>query len=938
MFPSIRRHSVSALLLLCCGGLIGPLSQSISQDVPAPLTTVEGITEYQLPNGLQVLLFPDPSTTNITVNVTYRVGSRHEGGGEAGMAHLLEHMVFKGTPDFPNIWGALEDHGANFNGTTWVDRTNYFETLPASEANLDFALRMEADRMVHSLIRDEDLAKEMTVVRNEFEMGENSPSGVLSERMLSTAYLWHGYGRSTIGNRSDIERVPGEKLRVFYRKFYQPDNATLLLAGKFDPAKVLPLIQKYFGSIEKPTRVLENTYTEEPPQDGARAVTLKRVGDVAAVGLMYHIPAGTHPDFAALDILADILTDQPSGHLYRRLVTPGHATSVSGVAFSWAEPGIMELGAQVAAGQDPQAVLDYMIETVEGIASHGVSDAEVDGAKLRQQKSYKLAMTDSRRIGVALSDSISQGDWRLYFLHRDRLQQVTASDVQRVAATYLRESNRTSGIFIPTKEASRVAITPSQDAKSLVAGYQGEKALSTGEGLPTNLPDIERMVTRQTLPSGIKLATLPLETRGDAVYLTLQLHYGDEAALLNKTIAAGMIPTLMMRGTKLRNFEKLQEAIDQLQSQIMVGGGGGGRGGRGRGGGGDASAGTLGGMIETDRTHLLPSLELLAEILRQPAFDPAEFEMVVKRSASFLEQGMSDPQFQGMNEMRRKLSPWPADSIHYVPTLEERLERLRKVTLDDVKSIYQNHVGASHMEVAVVGDFDPAEVQAALERLFGDWKSPSPYARIAEPFRPCQTDSVVIHTPDKEMAVVGMGTSCAMRDDDANFPALTLASYVLGQSAKSRLMVRLRHEGGLSYGAGAGFSADSVDQRASLMGTAICAPQNATAALTAMREELNRWMADGLTEEELKEAKQSFLLQAQQMMTNEQFLARDLTKGLELGRTLEFRQQLLDRIQALTTSDIQASLKQVFSGAPIVELTAGAVVGPPATPTTDEQG
>ncbi|MEM8679891.1 MAG: pitrilysin family protein, partial [Planctomycetota bacterium] len=329
------------------------------------ITKVEGITEYALDNGLQILLFPDPSQPTITVNMTYRVGSRHEGRGEAGMAHLLEHMVFKGTPTYPNIWGALEDHGASFNGTTWVDRTNYYETLPASDKNLKFAIRMEADRMINSLIAAEELAKDMTVVRNEFEMGENSPVGVLSERMFSAAYLWHNYGKSTIGNRSDIERVPADNLRKFYQKYYQPDNATLLVAGRFDPEQALALIKTHFGSIPRPDRELEQTYTEEPAQDGARLVTLKRVGDVAAAGLVYHIPAGSHPEFPAIEVLTDILTDQPSGHLYRKLVVPGFATGASGNAFGFEEPGLVQFQATVETSQSPEAVLDYMIDTVE---------------------------------------------------------------------------------------------------------------------------------------------------------------------------------------------------------------------------------------------------------------------------------------------------------------------------------------------------------------------------------------------------------------------------------------------------------------------------------------------------------------------------------------------------------------------------------------------
>src|ERR1044071_5768941 len=234
------------------------------------VTSVEGITEYRLSNGLRVLLFPDQSKPTITVNITYLVGSAQEGYGETGMAHLLEHLQFKGTPGHTNIPQELTEHGARTNATTWVDRTNYFETFTATESNLQWALGLEADRMTNSFIAKKDLDSEMTVVRNEFERGENDPSSVLEERVMSTAYLWHNYGRSTIGARSDIENVPIDRLQAFYRKYYQPDNSVLVVAGKFDQTKTLTWINELFGAIPKPARVLETTYTAEPPQDGER--------------------------------------------------------------------------------------------------------------------------------------------------------------------------------------------------------------------------------------------------------------------------------------------------------------------------------------------------------------------------------------------------------------------------------------------------------------------------------------------------------------------------------------------------------------------------------------------------------------------------------------------------------------------------------------------
>ena len=246
-----RQALTRSFIALCIA--VGGASLTLAQAAPPQkLASVEGITEYRLDNGLRVLLFPDPSRPKVTVNLTVFAGSRHEGYGETGMAHLLEHMVFKGTPNHSDIPKALKEHGAQFNGTTWFDRTNYFETLTATDENLDFALKLEADRLVNSFIKGSDLATEMTVVRNEFEQGENSPENVLEQRMMAVAYEWHNYGKSTIGNRSDIERVPIERLQGFYRKHYRPDNALLVVAGKFDEKKALDLITRYFGALKRP--------------------------------------------------------------------------------------------------------------------------------------------------------------------------------------------------------------------------------------------------------------------------------------------------------------------------------------------------------------------------------------------------------------------------------------------------------------------------------------------------------------------------------------------------------------------------------------------------------------------------------------------------------------------------------------------------------------
>src|SRR6478735_5393963 len=479
------------------------------------------------------------------------------------MAHLLEHMVFKGTPTHSKISKALQEHGAQFNSSTSVDRVNYYETLAASDENLEFALRMEADRMMNSFIKKSDLDSEMTVVRNEFERGENSPDRVLGQRIESAAFDWHNYGKSTIGNRSDIERVPIENLQAFYKKYYQPDNVVVIVAGKFEEAKALALATKYFGDIPRPTRKLDQAWTEEPAQDGERSVTLRRVGDLAAVGVAYHIPAGSHEENAAMQVLANILDTRPSGRFYKSLVETKKATSASAYEGREHDPGLFVVDATVPKDGSPEEVRDLLIAATEEITAKGVTQEEVNRSKQQILKARERSATDTAQIGVALSEWAAQGDWRLYFLFRDRIEQVTPEKVQQAAAKYLQRNNRTVGVFLPTEKSERIEVPSTPDVVAMVANYQGRAALAEGEAFDPVPETIEARAKRMKLPEGIKVTLLPKKSRGEEARLTLTLRYGDENSLKGFETAAGYLDDLMLRGTKKISYQQFRDELDR---------------------------------------------------------------------------------------------------------------------------------------------------------------------------------------------------------------------------------------------------------------------------------------------------------------------------------------------------------------------------------------
>jgi zinc protease len=904
MRSSLRFAQLPAVLALFA---FTAFSQQLPQGVKK-VTSVEGITEYSLPNGLRVLLFPDDSKPKVTVNMTYLVGSRHEGYGETGMAHLLEHMLFKETKTGRDVKKELSDHGADFNGSTSFDRTNYYETVQATDANLQWALGLEAERMTGMKMEKALLDTEMTVVRNEFEMGENNPGRILDQRVMEAAYTFHAYGRSTIGSRSDIEHVPMERLDAFYRKYYQPDNALLTVAGKFDESKTLAMIAEMYSKLPRPARKLDQTYTEEPTQDGERTVTLRRVGDHQEIMTVYHAPSGSHPDAAALNVLAAVLGASPSGRLYKALVDNKKAVS-AGMGFEELhDPGYIQAVVRLKLDQSMDEARAILLKTVENVAAEPPTKEEVQRAKDRILKNIELGLTNSEMVGLTLSESAAAGDWRLLFLSRDEVAKVTEQDVLRVAKAYLKQSNRTLGEFVPTKTPDRADIPASPDPEARLKDYKGGEVISAGEQFDPSPATIESRVIRTKLSSGVKLAMLPKKTRGGTVTAQMVFRFGDEKSLVGKSAVAQLTGALLMRGTKNRSRQQIQDETDKIKTRLNVGGG--------------LNSATAG--FETTEANLPAALKLAAEILREPAFPESEFETVRNQRIAAIEAGKSDPQNLAFLELSRHLaSEYKRGDPRYVATPDEQIEDLKKVTIADVRQFYQQFYGGSVGEIAIAGQFNKDEPQKLLEQLFGNWKSQAPYARILNPYRKVPMLDRTIETPDKQNALVIAGVLTKMSDEDPDYPAMQLANYMLGGSTGARLFKRIRDKEGLSYGVQSMFTAPTKDDGGQFMAMAIAAPQNTPKAEASMKDELARTFKDGFTAEEVAAAKIAWQQERLVGRSQDAALAGVLLARARYDRTLKFDEDLEAKVAALTPAQVNEAFRKHVDQSGITYVKAG---------------
>lgn len=869
-----------------------------AQTLPTGVTkgaSMAGITEYTYPNGLRVLLLPDSGSSTLTVNMVYLVGSRHEGYGETGMAHLLEHINFIKSTHDRDIKKELEDHGANWNGTTDYDRTNYYETVNASDENLKWALDLERERMVNIRMEKALLDTEMTVVRNEFERGENNVRNVLDERVMSTAYLWHNYGKSVIGSRADIERVPIERLAAFKTKYYQPDNAVLVVAGQIDPSKTLGMIASTLGAIPRPTRKLDNTYTVEPPQDGERTVELRRVGKGKNLIIAYHGPAMAHPDAASLEVMSGILSGRGVGRLDKALVDTKKALSVNMSVGEMHDPGLIEVSATLNDDQSLDEVKKVVLDNIARLSTEPPTREEVERARTSILQRMDRTFANSQQLAMNLTETIADGDWRLLFTNYEELKRVTSEDVQQIAKTYFKDSNRTIGTFIPDATPDRTTVPDAPALDALLRSYTPDVKVDTGEAIDPSPAAIEKRIKRSMLPGGFRLALLSKATRGNRVQADLTIRFGDEASLAGQAAAAQLTESMLMRGTKTKSRQQLQDEMQKLNATINVRGGG---------------LGSVSASISTTAENLIPAMRLAAEILRNPAFPESDFEQIRNQRVAQIERGRTEPSTLVTEALQANISPYPRTDVRHIRTIDEEIEDLKKITLDDVKKFHEKFYGASQGELTVVGKFETADVERTAAELLGSWKSSVPYNRIVNNYKDVQRINTKIETPDKENAQLSAAIRLRMKDTDTDYAAMVMANFMFGGTITARLPDRVRNREGYSYSVSSNFGAPSDGDAALFSASAIENPVNAPKVEASLVDELTKTLRDGFTAAELAAAKKSIRDERTQSRSGDTGLLRLISSREQYARTLAWDQEMDAKLAALTLDQVNAAFRR----------------------------
>ena len=921
--------------------------------------TLENITELALPNGLQVLLLPDAAKPVVTVNITYRVGSRHEGRGETGAAHLLEHMLFKPSGKVENPMRDMQALGMRYNGTTSPDRTNYFAHFLANDdkatERMDYMLGWLAGMMTQARFTRAELDSEMTVVRNEFERAENEPGRVLGDRMRALAYGAHGYGHSTLGLKSDIENVTLPTLYAFYRKHYRPDNATLIVAGAFDAAQVRQKIAQAFAPIARPPEPLAPPYTLNPGQDGERSVLLRRSGGLGTTAVLYHLPAGGTREGAAARVLAEAIS-QRAGPLSRGLLATGLAVTDWAYYRSLREPGYLMAGvglpeiASIASAATPVnsghagnaderelGAIKSAAALARVVESLSLTDAEIITARQTLLANWRTLLRDAEATAQALTEMVALGDWRLIFALREALATVSPDDVRALAKNYLVASNRTAGTYLPLAGAAPLRAPPPVpvaqarllNTTELIASY-ADRTRATGldlgfrqktsqnavkpafEDFALTPASLQARAVRSQLAvgglPGLKLAVLPRAAKDDRITGLLRLRWGTLESVNGTSVLATMLGPLLLEGTgglNGLNGVQVKERLLALDARLSF----------------TSFAGFLNASLDFPASSQAAYFELLAQLLQGASFADAPFERNQKAMLATMQNIKAGTVSVAGNALDRSFKAYPLGDPRETRTLEQTEAQMKAASAAQLRAYWQRFGSASHGELTLVGPADAAALRAQLQASLAGWaarEKHEPWASVhTEPAGPKMQ---ILPMADKANASYSARIGLPFNERDADYPALFAAVQLL---ARQGLWERVREKEGLSYGVGASLTAPWDGNAGAININASFAPQNRSKLANTIREVLVARRDEGFGALEVGFAKSAIVARRGEWLAQPANTAANLAFNLRYDRAFDSYGVQTSLYEKLDTPAVNAALKKYLNPDQLVEVMAG---------------
>ncbi|MFZ5801776.1 MAG: M16 family metallopeptidase [Candidatus Omnitrophota bacterium] len=868
-----------------------------------------GIEEYQhQANGLKVLLLEDDSAPVVTFMVTYLVGSRNETEAFRGGAHLLEHMMFKGTPRFnkeKNTQAAylLQKTGAMLNASTWQDGTNYYETLP--EDKLDLAIEIEADRMRHARVRREDLESEMPVVQSEFDRMDNSPLIALDHAVWAAAFEHHAYHYPIIGDRGDLRRMTAENLKTFYDRYYWPNNAVIAVIGCFEKEALLKKLDEKFGGIPRSPEPPSPTVEAEPDQKEKRFVRIEREDATEAVMIAHKVPPALHQDTIALDLLSIILSRGKTSRLYQFLVHQNAAIDIDTGHSKSFDPGLFTTEIILTPGTRHEDIENGVLDMYRQIQKEGILPEELERAKNQLRARIAFSRDGSFSMASQLSRAIAAGDWRFFSTYLDRMEKITLTDLQRVANAYWIPEHMTIGHLVSKDREVLAAKQTPIVFKPWSEVRPPKPAPSSFETVPGSVPSPKSSRRKKSAHGELAKQVKTAKARSLRI-LTLSTAVKDVVTIAGSIEGVGYLhapnpaiahlASLMLEEGTL-NRTKF-EIADLLETQ----------------------GASLHYKLDHDRLSFSARclsrdvalvLEILAEELRLPLFDGDEFKKQVDQMKVHIRQLMSDTTAQSYSALSRKIYE-PTHPYYEIP-FEDHLKLLDTVTLEEVRKFHQAHYGVNGMLLIAVGDLSHRAFSAEVKKQFAGWKSVKPSVAVVNDFKPMDAPTITrIPIPEKVNVDAVLGHALPLVKTDKDYLAAYVANAILGGNFSARLSNRIRDEMGLTY---ATYSIlHGLD--AVTMGhweiDIILNESQFGKGIDAVREELRLFADRGVTAEELRDKQETLAGIFKVTLSTTPGVARALLENEELGFPVSYLDELPSKIEALDLGTINDAIRRYF--------------------------
>lgn len=889
---------------------------------PILVKSQQKIEEYKLDNGFRIILAPNDKETKVFMNTIYLTGSLNDPQGKGGLAHLLEHLAFKGTQ---NIQGEefqrrLDQYTLMTNASTDYYSTKYTNVIRPEKTAMNEVIHLEAERMDKLVLQEKFVPSEISIVKREREIRMDQPFSVMMDQMWKSAYGNQYLGRLPIGDLKELQSIKMSELNTFYRTWYAPNNAAMVISGKFDKADVLKQIDQNFSSIAARKVPAQ---TQVPMLDAAkiknRNFLVQKGSDLAKFNIYLN---GRNEKIKSTLALAPYLyTMQPSGHLYQSVVETGLSTGVQSTTWLDQDFNLVFMGAIYAPNHDAKKVESALVSGVE--KSQPFNEVELKRVKNLIQNQADSISSNAAALGGRLSDYYVsyQGNWAQYFTDLNDVENLKLDDVNRTLADFLVQPHRISGDIQPTPEDKKKALEQKQavePAKTLDQTDVKEEPLKdsvqykyeVAEYVKTSKQHLirsEKKIQRGTLKNGIQYALYPTTTQDDKTYATISVNFGTEKSLFNQGDVLDLMAYLLLRGS---DQHSLQDIADK---SIEAGGGA----------TATASGNSIDIQIVAKKDKFEDYFKFIMQVLKNPTFEQSQFDLIKTQTLSALNRPYTEPETVAALTMSRLLETYPAGDLRYHFEPELAKKQITAATVEQVKKLYQDFFVSDHTQIAITGDYQAKPMLNFVQQQLGTWKAHLPYQRLSSDYQAYSAQKIHVLAEQREFGNYQAILTFPVGQNHADAPALTVLSYILGGSQlSSRLAQELREKNALVYGFGSDIDLDDWTDSGALTIEANYTAGRSEQVSQGVYKVLNDLLSKGVTEQELEAAKANILKKRVAALEDERTIHRMLTSQLEHHRDLLFREKRDQALAKLTKANVDAVIRKYIKLDQLVEVMA----------------